>query len=67
VIQEFVLGMKKQESSDLFNILYEGDVIRSELTYDEVTEALDELASEYYDNNAYDPQKIELELIYGKS
>jgi len=62
-----VLGMKKQESSDLFNILYEGDVIRSELTYDEVTEALDELASEYYDNNAYDPQKIELELIYGKS
>jgi hypothetical protein len=59
--------MKKQESSDLFNILYEGDVIRSELTYDEVTEALDELASEYYDNNAYDPQKIELELIYGKS
>tara|TARA_Y100000389_G_C17412938_1_gene492012 strand:+ start:1210 stop:1389 length:180 start_codon:yes stop_codon:yes gene_type:complete len=59
--------MKKQESSDLFNILYKGDVIRSELTYEEVTEALDELASEYYDSNAYDPQKIELELIYGKN
>jgi alcohol dehydrogenase YqhD (iron-dependent ADH family) len=59
--------MKNQESSDLFNILYEGDVIRSELTYDEVTEALDELASEYYDTGAYNPQKIELELIYGKN
>ena len=60
--------MKRQESSELINILYEGDVIRSELTYDEVTEALDELASEYYDNNAYDPQKIELEFLnYGKA
>ena len=59
--------MKNQESSELFNILYEGDVIRSELTYDEVTEALDELASEYYDTNVYDPQKIELEFLnYGK-
>lgn len=60
--------MRNQELSELVNILYEGDVIRSELTYDEVTEALDELASEYYDNNAYDPQKIELEFLnYGKS
>jgi len=59
--------MKKQESSNLFNILYEGDVIRSELTYEEVTEALDELASEYYDTGAYNPDKIELELIHGKN
>jgi hypothetical protein len=60
--------MKNQESSELINILYGGDVIRSGLTYDEVTEVLDELASEYYDNNAYDPQKIELEFLnYGKS
>jgi hypothetical protein len=55
--------MKKQESSDSkVTIYYEGEILYKDLTYDETTEMLDEMASQFYDNNAYDPNKIELEI-----
>jgi hypothetical protein len=55
--------MKKPESSDpRVTIYYDGKILYKDLTYDETTEMLDEMASQFYDNNAYDPNKIELEI-----
>jgi hypothetical protein len=46
----------------MYNILYKGRKIYSELTEEECTEVLDELADAYY-NNEVDPFEIELEEI----
>lgn len=61
--------MKKPESSDpRVTIYYEGEILYKDLTYEETTEMLDEMASQFYDNNAYDPNKIELEVTdYGEA
>ncbi len=59
----FVLDMKRHESSDRMNILYKGRRIYQNLSYEEVTEVLDEMASQYYDNGVFDPLEIELEVI----
>jgi hypothetical protein len=45
------------------NILYKGRRIYQNLSYEEVTEVLDEMASQYYDNGVFDPLEIELEVI----
>jgi len=46
----------------MYNILYKGRKIYSELSEEDCTEVLDELANSYY-NNEVDPSEIELEEI----
>lgn len=45
----------------MIDILYKGRKIYQNLSYEEVTEVLDELASQFYDKGVYDPNEIELE------
>jgi hypothetical protein len=46
----------------MYNILYKGRKIYSDLTEEECTEVLDEMANAYY-NNEVDSSEIELEEI----
>ena len=46
-----------------FNILYKGRKIYQDLSYDECLEILDNLSQEYYQNENYDANEIELEEI----
>ena len=43
-----------------FNILYKGRKIYQNLTHEECVEVLDNLAQEYYENEEYDVNEIEL-------
>ena len=45
----------------MINILYKGEKIYQDLTYEEVTKVLDLLASQFYDEGVYNPNDIELE------
>jgi hypothetical protein len=47
----------------MFNILYKGRKIYSNITHEEVAEILDELSEKYYDTGDYEPSEIELEEI----
>ena len=47
----------------MFNILYRGEILHSDLTHEEVTEVLDKLASQFYDTGEYNPNEIELEEL----
>jgi hypothetical protein len=47
----------------MFNILYKGRKIYTNLDYEECTEVLSELSSQYYESGEYDPNYIELEEI----
>ena len=46
-----------------FNILYKGRTIYQDLSYEECLEVLDNLSQEYYQNENYDANEIELEEI----
>ena len=46
-----------------FNILYKGRKIYTDLSYEECVEVLDNLSQEYYQNEEYDVNEIELEEI----
>lgn len=46
-----------------FNILYKGRKIYQDLSYEECAEVLDNLSQEYYQDEKYDANKIELEEI----
>ena len=46
-----------------FNILYKGRKIYQDLSYEECAEVLDNLSQEYYQNEDYDANEIELEEI----
>ena len=46
-----------------FNILYKGRKIYQDLSYDECLEILDNLSQEYYQDENYDANEIELEEI----
>jgi hypothetical protein len=46
-----------------FNILYKGRKIYKDLSYEECVEVLDNLSQEYYQNEEYDVNEIELEEI----
>lgn len=46
-----------------FNILYKGRKIYQDLSYEECVEVLDNLSQEYYQNENYDVNQIELEEI----
>jgi len=46
-----------------FNILYKGRKIYQDLSYEECAEVLDNLSQEYYQNENYDINEIELEEI----
>lgn len=50
-----------------FNILYKGRKIYQNLTHEECAEVLDNLAQEYYDNEDYDINEIELRKSNGKT
>jgi hypothetical protein len=47
----------------MFNILYKGRKIYTNLDYEECTEVLSELSLTYYQTGEYDPHYIELEEI----
>jgi hypothetical protein len=61
--------MKKLVSSDpLVNILYNGEILYRGLSYEQTAEKLDEIASQIYDNDVYDPTLIKIEVInHGKA
>jgi len=46
-----------------FNILYKGRKIYQNLTHEECAEVLENLAQEYYENEEYNVNEIELEEI----
>jgi hypothetical protein len=46
-----------------FNILYKGRKIYQDLSYEECVEILDNLSQEYYQNENYNVNDIELEEI----
>lgn len=46
-----------------FNILYNGRKIYSNLSYEECTEILDEMAQKYYTDNQFNIDILELEEI----
>jgi hypothetical protein len=46
-----------------FNVLYKGRKIYQDLSYEECLEVLDNLSQEYYQNEDYDVNEIELEEI----
>jgi hypothetical protein len=45
----------------MFNILYKGEVIHQNLSYEEVAEILDELSENYYNTGEYNSNDIILE------
>jgi hypothetical protein len=47
----------------MFNILYKGKKIYTNVDHDEVAEILDELSEQYYDCGNYEPSEMELEKI----
>ncbi len=46
-----------------FNVLYNGRKIYSDLSYEECTEVLDEMAQKYYSDLEFDINFLELEEI----
>lgn len=46
-----------------FNVLYKGRKIYQDLDYYQCTEVLDELSSQYYNDEEFDINEIELEEI----
>lgn len=46
-----------------FNILYKGRVIYKDLSYEQSSEVLDELAEKFYNEGEFDPEFLELEAI----
>ena len=46
-----------------FNILYKGRVIYKNLSYEQSSEVLDELAEKFYNKGEFDPEFLELEAI----
>jgi hypothetical protein len=46
-----------------FNVLYQGRKIYSDLSYEECTEVLDEIAQRYYSDSEFDIHLLELEEI----
>jgi hypothetical protein len=47
----------------MFNILYNGRKIYTNLSHEECSEIISELSLEYYQTGEYDPNYIELEEI----
>lgn len=46
-----------------YNILYKGRTIYHNLSQEQAMNILEDMASEYYENETYDPNEIELEEI----
>jgi hypothetical protein len=46
-----------------FNILYNGRTIHKNLSYEESTEILDEMAEKFYNKGEFSPELLELEVI----
>ena len=46
-----------------FNILYKGRVIYKDLSYEQSSEVLDELAEKFYNEGEFNPEFLELEAI----
>jgi hypothetical protein len=46
-----------------FNILYKGRKIYQDLSYEECAEVLESLSQEFYADQKYDPNEIEMEEI----
>jgi hypothetical protein len=46
-----------------FNVLHDGRKIFSELSYEECTEVLDDMAQKYYNDQEFDANLLELEEI----
>jgi hypothetical protein len=48
-----------------FNVLYKGRKIYKDLSHEDCTEVLQDLAEKFYSGDDIDPNLIELEEIYG--
>lgn len=46
-----------------FNILYNGRVIYKNLSHEESSEVLDEMAEKFYNEGEFNPDLLELEVI----
>ena len=47
----------------MYRILYNGEEVYTDLSYDEVSDIIEEIASRYFDGELIDPTKIQLEEI----
>lgn len=47
----------------MYRILYDGKEVYTDLSYDEVSDIIEEIASRYFDGELIDPTKIQLEEI----
>lgn len=55
--------MKKQESSDLYDIYCEGRKIYTSLTEEEMFDTMDELSQQYYETGVPKPEDLMIELV----
>ena len=47
----------------MYRILYNGEEVYTDLSYDEVSDIIEEIASRYFNGELIDPTKIQLEEI----
>ena len=47
----------------MYRILYDGEEVYTDLSYDEVSDIIEEIASRYFNGELIDPTKIQLEEI----
>lgn len=47
----------------MYRLLYNGEEIYTDLSYDDVSDIIEEIASRYYNGELIDPTKIQLEEI----
>lgn len=45
----------------MYRLLYKGEELFTNLSYDEVSDIIEEIASRYFDGELIDPTKIQLE------
>jgi len=64
-IRGFVWDMKKPESSKTFDILYQGRRIYQSLSHEQCAEVLEEISQQYYEDQSFDANLLELEEHYG--
>jgi hypothetical protein len=55
--------MKKQESSDLYNIYCEGRKIYTTLTEEEMFDVMDDLSQQFYETGVPKPEDVMVELV----
>jgi hypothetical protein len=55
--------MKKQESSDFYNVYCEGRKIYTTLTEEEMFDVMDDLSQQFYETGVPKPEDVMVELV----